>query len=411
MGQNTTIEWCDHTFNPWRGCAHRVLPNGTEHPGCAHCYAEAMSKRNPTLLGEWGEHGIRVCAAPEYWRQPEKWNRQAELDGCRRLVFCASMADVFEDWDGLIFDHANGALFKCRCGWQGTAAPHKDHPTEWRHCPQRGSTRAMTMDDMRSDLFDLIYTTPNLDWLLLTKRPELAAAWLREERANIEYDDHTDPFANVWLGTSISSQATADALVPELFKCRDLVPVLFLSIEPLLGPVDLRSIADDGHNAVNCLTGNALKNDDLISVPTVDWVIVGGESGHHARPMHPDWVRSLRDQCAAFDVPFFLKQWGEWAPSDSVPNEPQEVPTTILKGTTAECVVMRRPSQSICWVDTDGPVNIIGEDGKFTGDAPRGVCMTRAGKHAAGRLLDGRAHSEFPAPSFTPNLSPAEPAQ
>lgn len=392
MGKTTKIEWCDHTFNPWRGCAHRILPDGTPHPGCDHCYAEAMSKRNPTSLGEWGEQGVRVCAAPAYWRQPYQWNAAAERAGVHARVFCASISDVFEDWDALIYDHANGLLLTCECGWRGTAAPHKDHAKGWRHCPPRDSTRLLTMDDMRRDLFDMIYKTPNLDWLLLTKRPELAAVWLREERARIEYDDQTDPFANIWVGTSISNQHTADVLVPQLLKCRVLVPVLFMSIEPLLGPIDLQSwLVDCAEQAEYSLAHYG-------SSQPIDWVIVGGESGHHARPMHPDWARSLRDQCQSAGVAYHFKQWGKWAPADAAP-EPKPEPTTILKGTPAECVVMRPPSRSICWVDADGPVKIIGGDGKFTGDSPRGVCMIRVDKHAAGRMLDGREHSEFPAPA------------
>src|SRR5262245_49606753 len=119
--ENSKIQWTDHTFNVWRGC-EKVSP------GCAHCYAETMSRRNPAVLGEWGKHGTRVIASEAMWREPLKWDRQARAAGVRKRVFCASLADVFEDRPELV-------------------AP-------------------------RERLFRLIEDTPNLDWQLLTKRPE-----------------------------------------------------------------------------------------------------------------------------------------------------------------------------------------------------------------------------------------------
>lgn len=367
MGANTKIEWCDHTFNHVRGCAHRILPDGTPHPGCDHCYAELLSKRNPGVLGQWGETGVRVCAAPDYWKLPIKWNRQAALDSCRRRVFCASLADVFEDWDGPIKHHSgSGFLFRSTDGYIVMDLPF--------------GNKSATMDDLRRDLFAQIDATPNLDWLLLTKRPEnIRAMWPSAQSAIGRVDV---PFrSNVWIGTSISDQRTADEFTTHLFGVRDLCRFLFLSIEPFVGPINPTFLPH--YSSRHGLQSKA-----------VDWVIVGGESGHHARPMHPNWVRTIRDCCAVSAVPFFFKQWGEWVPADCA-IDPKPEPTTILQGTPAECVVMRPPSRSICWVDHDGPVDLIAA-GKFTGDSPRGVCMARVGKHDAGRLLDGRTWDEFP---------------
>jgi protein gp37 len=147
------------------------------------------------------------------------------------------------------------------------------------------------LDRMRRRLFALIDATSNLDWLLLTKRPEnILSMW---PDCAIEPCEtlHSDGRKNVWLGTSVENQEYADKRIPALIQCRDLSPVLFLSCEPLLGSLDLNFVRDN---------------------PPIDWVIVGGESGPNARPSHPDWFRSIRDQCSAAGVPFHFKQWGEF---------------------------------------------------------------------------------------------------
>lgn len=245
MAENSKIEWTHHTFNPWRGCTKVSA-------GCANCYAEAMSKRNPATLGVWGDAGTRVIAAENYWRQPLKWDRDAETAGERRRVFCASLADVFEDRPELI--------------------------------------------EPRERLFSLIDRTPHLDWLLLTKRPEnIVRLWPMGW-----YDGGLGQFTwpNVWIGTTVENQEQADKRVPELLN----VParVKFLSCEPLLGPLDLSHVANSAGENYGIMDG------------VIDWVICGGESGSNARPMSPNWARGLRDQCAAAGVPFFFKQWGEW---------------------------------------------------------------------------------------------------
>ena len=308
MVQDSKIEWTDDTFNPVIGCAKVAA-------GCQHCYAERMSAR--IVARKWGNEaagGVRVRTSESYWNDPIRWNRKAQKSGIRRRVFCASWADVFEDFSGPIV-------------WR-----------DGRPVINRWSGALYTMNDVRADLFRLIDRTPWLDWLLLTKRPEniprMWATWPAGSSPDGS-DGHGSGarhLKNVWLGTSIAVQADADANIRALQKCRELSPVLFLSCEPLLGPVDLK----------------------LGSVG-IDWVIAGGESGPRSRPMHPAWPRSLRDQCRSHGVPFFFKQWGEWA--------------IKTHGTSR-----------------DQPVRFGSEM----------FYMSPVGKAVAGRMLDGVTHDEMP---------------
>lgn len=237
MGENSKIEWTDHTFNLVWGCVK-------VSPGCQNCYAETFAKRTGHNI--WGPAATteRRTFGDKHWAEPLKWNADALQAGERRRVFCSSMADVFEDHPQLI--------------------------------------------DERLRLWKLIDQTPQLDWLLLTKRPE-----------NIDYMAPcswvADGFpGNVWLGVSAENQAMADKRIPILAGIP--ATVRFLSCEPLLGPLDLATwfysmMTDDYSCAIN-------------------WVIAGGESGPKARPMQADWVRSIRDQCTAAGVAFFMKQMG-----------------------------------------------------------------------------------------------------
>ncbi len=214
----------------------------------------------------------------------------------------------------------------------------------------------------RSRLFDTIDATPNLDWLLVTKRPEnIRNMWPGGYLMGGGAPPMLCRRPNVWLLTSVEDQETADRRVPELLKCRDLAPVLGLSIEPLLGPIDLKRIPAPICDTLDVLNGERIDGGTgciCDGFDPIDWVIVGGESGPHARPMDPRWVVSLRDQCIGAGVPFFFKQWGEFR-------------TTTLD--EAE--------------DGDPRIVAVGED-----NWP----MTRVGKKEAGRLLDGREWSEFP---------------
>ena len=223
MATDTKIQWCDHTFNPWRGCTKISA-------GCKNCYAETMSHRNPKVLGVWGDNGTRAIAAESYWKLPLAWNREAKKANERRRVFCASLGDVFEDRPELI--------------------------------------------QPRERLRWLMFETPHLDWLLLTKRPEIAAKW---------YHDYLMP-DNIWLGVSAENQECADQRIPILLSIP--AAVRFVSYEPAIGSIDWSAW------------------------PSLDWVICGGESGPNSRPFDPAWARSLRYQCEASGVAFFMKQLG-----------------------------------------------------------------------------------------------------
>lgn len=290
MGKNSKIEWTHHTFNPWRGCTKIAT-------GCAHCYADKQAKRNPGVLGIWGDDGTRVLASEEMWRQPVVWNAEAQAAGERRRVFCASMADWAEDWDGFVTMNVSGSpVYIDRATWRACGHP----------------LNRATLHDVRSRLFRLIDATPWLDWLMLTKRPENILRFWSDSGAEFSFRQ------NVWLGTSVAVQDDVDRNVKQLLKARDLVPVLFISAEPLVGPINLcPSIANALNRSWPPSDDGFVTSDDgpihacdLLS--WLDWIIVGGESGPQARAMHANWARWLRDQCLESKTPFFFKQWGEY---------------------------------------------------------------------------------------------------
>jgi len=329
MSDNSKIEWTTHTFNPWWGCS-RVSP------ACRFCYADRDAQRYGHQV--WRRHGPRRMLSDANWQRPLKWNRDAEQTGTPVKVFCASMADVFEE-----------------------------HPD---------------VEEPRERLWGLIEATPWLRWQLLTKRPENVARMAPWGR---NWPGH------VWLGTSVESQRYADERIPLLLKSG--ARTLFLSCEPLLGPVDLRTIPYQGDRPyyVDALsrryrTGREHDPSDtdcsfgLANLGRVAWVIAGGESGPKARISHPEWFRSLRDQCNSANVPFLFKQWGEWSPRG---NPSWDVGDA-----------WKNP-QRHCWVSPgDGKVKPFGA---FTGtDDLDWARMARTGKKAAGRELDGRTWDEFP---------------
>ncbi|WP_250507639.1 phage Gp37/Gp68 family protein [Caballeronia sp. GAFFF3] len=319
MSENSKIEWTDHTFNPWEGC-QKV------GPGCDHCYAET---RNARFAGgtaiNWGPGAPRRRTSPANWRKPLQWNKaHAEFfaqHGRRQRVFCASLADVFDN-----------AV-----------------PKEWRR-----------------DLFDLIELTPNLNWLLLTKRIGNVFDMVARTRSH----DWLAGRDNVWLGATVVNQEEADRDIPKLLA----VParVRFLSMEPLLGPVDLRFRARSfGFPSHIDRHGNAH------GMPQgIHWVIAGGESGRGARAMHPDWARSLRDQCKRAGVPFLFKQWGEWRHMNV--EEQRANPDAVMRGRTS--------------VWPDGTLGY----GDFRSNGGYGKPLFLMSKKAAGRELDGVTHNEFP---------------
>lgn len=228
MGQHSAIEWTDHTFNPWWGCTK-------VSPGCTNCYAESWAKRYGHDI--WGNEKPRRFFGENHWKQPIHWNKKAVAENKRARVFCASMADVFE--------------------------------------------KNSLLEKERDKLWDLIENTPMLDWLLLTKRPENMAelAPWKNQWPN-----------NVWAMVTVENQELANKRMSYLVNTP--ATIRGLSVEPMLGPVDLSKWINE-----------------------IQWVIVGGESGAKSRPMNPDWVRIIRDQCLTSNVAFFFKQWGNWVPS------------------------------------------------------------------------------------------------
>lgn len=248
MGAETKIQWTDHTFNPWIGC-HKVSE------ACKHCYAEVETfprVQRGRGLELWGADAGRHVTSEANWRKPLAWDRDAAASGVRRRVFCASMADVFEDRDDL--------------------AP------------------------LRGRLWELIGRTKHLDWLLLTKRPE-------HVRASVPWGRQW-PF-NVWLGTTVENQKRAEERIPHLLATH--ARVKFLSCEPLLEKLDLTHVGEYRGEPLSAL-------DEIVGLmerPRVDWVIVGGESGPKARPFDLAWARSIVRQCRDVGVPVFVKQLGE----------------------------------------------------------------------------------------------------
>ncbi len=271
MAKYSKIEWTHHTFNPWWGCTK-------VSPACDHCYAETWAKR--VGHGVWGHRSPRRFFSDNHWREPLKWNREAEADGERRRVFCASMADVFE--------------------------------------------RRADLNPSRERLWELIEATPWLDWLLLTKRPQNLKVYLPWSQLP----------SHIWLGATTENQRFFDKRIEHLLSINSSVH--FLSCEPLLGQLDISSYTSAG----------------------IDWVIAGGESGHHARPMNPSWLKNLRDQCVDADIPFHFKQWGHWSP---------------------EAPVGSRRAQTIQIADDDKLITMFG-----------------LGKTGAGRQLDGLTWDGLP---------------
>lgn len=354
--ENSHIEWTDHTWNPWIGCTKVDAL-------CAHCYAEARDIRFADGA-HWGKGAPRQRTAPGNWREPYRWNRThtdalaeyreylAEQDVTHSVarkepksprVFCASLADWLDD----------------------------EVPIAWL-----------------LDMLRVVHDCRNLTWLLLTKRPENWAPRIEAVLKAIESSDGWDadplhpllPLRNwladwfvlrkapdhVWMGTSVGDQKSADTRIPILLSIP--AKVRFLSCEPLLGPVEL-SLALQGWD-VRPTQPNG--DPEQFETPIIDWVIVGGESGANARPMHPNWVRDIRAQCYTAGVKFFFKQWGEWAPAE-------QTDKTVS-------VELAQPSdiKNPAWHQFDAT------------ELRHRQLMARVGKKAAGRTLDGKLWDEIP---------------
>lgn len=341
----TTIEWTDEVWNPVTGCSK-------VSQGCKHCYAERVFPRPypGRAFTDVRTHPDRLTA-PLRWRKP-------------RRVFVNSMSDLF----------------------------HESVP-----------------DAFIDQVFAVMALAPQHTFQVLTKRPERMQTYLQPRRAHpigvAAFDQTLQslaantrsqigagvklqgdvvhlqvwPLPNVWLGVSVEDQETADYRIPLLLQTP--AAVRWISAEPLLGPVSFRwakwhdySCREPGyvHSHLDGMRG-------------IDWVVAGGESGPHARPTHPEWLRALRDQCAAADVPFFFKQWGEWAPRSSCYHTREDGSAWADADPSAEKWPVLRLTQR-------------GHNGRDIAHATDGddAYMQRVGKKAAGCLLDGREHLEYP---------------
>jgi protein gp37 len=269
VGENSKIPWTHHTFNGWWGCVE-------VSPACDNCYARSLSER--WGFDVWGKDKPRRFFGDKHWNEPLKWDRKAREAGRRDRVFAYSMADLFED--------------------------RRD------------------LDPWRERQWRLVEATPNLDWMLLTKREDCLERMLPERWLK-------NPLPNVWLGTTAENERRAKERIPALLK----VPaaVHWLSAQPLLGPINLMGwlmegsdpghcgACGHGHGFMRCPNYGGIAADcDRCKCPGfkrkwfgLGWVIVGGESGAGARRMDPSWATEILAQCRKAHVPYFFKQKGE----------------------------------------------------------------------------------------------------
>lgn len=329
MSDNSTIEWTQATWNPITGCTE-------VSPGCDHCYAKTFAERFRGTPGHYFERGFDVQLRPDKLDQPLRWRRP-------RRIFVNSMSDLFHD---SVPDAYIARVFAV----MALAPQHTFQLLTKRH----GRMRSVLDDDqfvrkVWNECDDIV---------------------AREHQAGF-----TDwPLPNVWLGVSAENQQWADIRIPALLDTP--AAVRFVSAEPLLGPSDMSRFLRPNRCSQCSGDWSSPACGPTHAVLTVDrglhLVIVGGESGRGARPMHPDWARGLRDQCQAAGVAFFLKQWGEYIPGPSANAEPVDLYVERESGRTA----------------TDDQFWHI-NGGHWWG-------VRRVGKKAAGRVLDGRTWDEFP---------------
>lgn len=313
MSAITGIEYVKRTFNPWSGCSH-------VGPGCDHCYAERIGRRFKKM--KWGAGEPRIMASERTWAEPHAWNRLAGKKGIRERVLCASMSDVFD-----------------------------------REAPEGARER----------LWETIKATPNLDWLIPTKRignaPEMLPA------------DWGAGYPNVMGMPTICNQMEADRDLPKFLS--QPWAAYGVSHEPALGGVDFNGFlkcdayclngTDDGRwHCTMC--GKNLDEENRHNHRALDQIVMGGESGPGARPMHPDWPRSVRDQCLKAGVPFFFKQWGAWL------HESQDYQRGAIISQAHYGAGNRNKIHH--WPDS--------------------TISVPCGKKKAGRLLYGQTHDEFP---------------
>lgn len=314
MSKGTGIEWTDETWNPVTGCSK-------VSQGCKYCYAERQWPRMVKLCKAYaGRKFTDVQCHTDRIYKPLRWKRP-------RMIFVNSMSDLF----------------------------HEDVP-----------------DSFIQTVFEVIRDSEQHIFQILTKRPERMMQFMKETTAAFEQPQ------NMWLGVSVEDQAAANERIPILLQTP--AAVRWLSIEPMIGAIDLEHIQWPQKHKVDVLRRGAwdipgwhkgfTNHNDMNGI---NWVVAGGESGPNARPCHPDWIRTLRDQCRLAGVPFLFKQWGEWAPVDL--DNSIEITDWMI-------------------VDRDGGYDI--PDYRAPNEDAGEVAMRFAGKKKAGRLLDGLLHDEYP---------------
>jgi protein gp37 len=402
MGVKTGIEWTDATWNPLRGCS-------PVSAGCKNCYAARDAKRF-SGPGAPFEGLVRINAAGERtdeWNgevhfvekhllDPLKWKRygniecvgkgklaRLEVESRPRRIFVNSVSDLF----------------------------HESVPDEWIDrifavmalCPQH-TFQVLTKRPARM----LAYLTSDLvshriamaicgfvksGPVSIVRKINTYADWVEERHPDLDGFIRDWPLPNVWLGVSVENQAAADERI--LLLLQTPAAVRFISAEPLLGPVDLSKFLGFQHedeigieNIDQSLPEAQAMGMHDPWVHGLDWVICGGESGPGARPMHPDWARELRDQCARASVPFFFKQWGEWLPvmCDGALDD-----TAWIDWGEWLPVMCDGALDDTAWIDKEA--GVVHGRGQVinASDEPQ-----RVGKKAAGSLLDGVEHKAFP---------------
>jgi protein gp37 len=329
---NTRIEWTEKTWNPITGCTKIS-------EGCKHCYAERMSKRLAGRCGYDKDEPFKVTLHPDKLDEPLRWRKPSK-------IFVCSMGDLFHEdvpfsWITEVFD--------VMCSWRW---PNKE--------AERLGEQEYLVD-------------PKHTYMVLTKRPERVDQWLDwvghywpgDSPLNINLEAEHNFGQHIWLGVTAENQQRADERIPILLQ----IPAAkrFVSVEPMLGPVDLTQIDIGGNVWINSLTGDCKSYHPYggmwkinESKNKLDWIICGGETGPGARPMRSAWVISLRDQCQEAGTPFFFKSWGEWV-------RPSQMPASTYR-------------------EIEDYGNGIG-----IADVPLGV-----GKKRSGRAIDGDEWNEYP---------------
>lgn len=345
----TNIEWTNETWNPLVGCS-------LQSPGCTNCYAMNMAYR---------QHAM---GTPQYVGTARKTKSGAAWTGKVNFVESALLKPLSWKKPRQIFVNSMSDMF------------HPDVPFEWI-----------------DRIFAVMALSPQHTFQVLTKRSDRMRKYLKLRNINGHHPAMDTaalmastgswdtpalhlindwPLPNVWLGVSVEDQKRADERIPDLLETP--AAKRFLSCEPLLGPVDLTDVRYDGITSIDALRGKHGVTGKDGDCAAIDWVIVGGESGKGARPMHPDWARTIRDQCAAANVPFFFKQWGSWWPYIDRDNDDPDWRADYGR------------------VERAKNLRILNLEGGYGFHGDRVHVMQRRNKKAAGRMLDGQEHNGKP---------------